>query len=244
MRLIISLTSVPTRFARLEPLLRALTFQTCHEIWLNIPPTYKRFPNWDGKIPGHLLNLDPKIVVNRDCEDLGPGTKFIGSAMHLDPEDLIVYIDDDTEYDPRLVTNLMRWHRADPASAWGLSGFNFETYFQGVFPRHHGQPVDVLEGYGSVIVKAGWVQKIVPEYKELLDVTRNDDILLSNLFQKYGIIRRTIFTPDFHLGYVQQLQYGFGHDALHNEWGGHSANNKKVLKELEDKGKNYFEYKC
>jgi len=244
MKLVVSLTSIPPRFDRLEPILRSLTFQTCHEIWLNIPLKYDRFPDWDGKVPGNLLNLDPKIIVNRECEDLGPGTKFIGSAMHLDPEDLIVYLDDDTEYDPHLVTNLLKWRRTDTTSAWGLSGFNFETYFQGLFPRQHGQAVDVLEGYGSVIVKAGWVQKIVPEYKELLGVTRNDDILLSNLFEKYGIKRRTVYTHDFNLGHVQQLQYGFGPDALHHTWGGHNLNNKKVLQELEDKAKNYFGYKC
>lgn len=244
MRLILSLTTVPSRFDKLESVLRPLLLQACHEIWLNIPPRYQRFPDWDGKIPGWLFNFNPKLKVNTECEDLGPGTKFMGPAKHLDPDDLIVYLDDDTEYDERLVTNLLRWFRTDPQSAWGLSGFNFESYFRGQFPRQHGVPIDVLEGYGSVIVKAGWVQMIEAEYKDLLGVTRNDDMLLSNLFEKHGIKRKTIWTPDFHLGHVHQLDYGFGPDALHNVWGGHSQNNQKVLKGLEDKGKNYFSYKC
>jgi hypothetical protein len=244
MKVVVSLTSVPSRFDKLEAVLTPLLLQTCHEIWLNIPPKYDRFPEWDGMVPGWLFNFDPKLKVNLDCEDLGPGTKFFGSAKHLDPEDLIVYLDDDTDYDPRLVTNLLKWRRTDPTSAWGLSGFNFETYFKGVFPRQHGVPVDVLEGYGSVIVKAGWIHKIEAEYKELLDVTRNDDMILSNLFEKYGIERKTCYTPDFHLGHVRQRDYGFGPDALHNAWGGHSQNNQKVLKGFEDKGKNYFSYKC
>ena len=244
MKVVLSLTSVPPRFDKLEEVLRPLLVQTCHEIWLNIPPKYRRFPEWDGRVPGNLFKFDPKIHVNLDCEDFGPGTKFLGPAKHLDPEDLIVYLDDDTVYDSRLVTNLLKWFRTDPKSAWGLSGFNFETYFKGQFPRQHGQPVDVLEGYGSVIVKAGWVQKVEAEYRELLDVTGNDDMLLSNLFEKHGIKRRTIWTQDCHLGHVQQLDYGFGPDALHHAWGGHIQNNLKIIRGLEDKGKNYFGYKC
>jgi len=244
MKLIISLTSIPSRFDKLEPVLKALTLQTCNEIWLNIPPSYKRFPEWDGKIPECLFNISPKIKINTDCEDIGPGTKFVGPAKHLDPEDLIVYLDDDTNYDPKLVTNLLKCHRADPKSTWGLSGFNFETYFKGVFTIQHGVPVDVLEGYGSVIVKAGWIQQITPEFKELLEVTHHDDMILSNLFEKYGMYRRTVYDPNCNLGHIQQYEYGFGPDALHNAWGGHVQNNQKILKGFEDKGKNYFKYKC
>jgi hypothetical protein len=244
MKVIVSLTTIPSRFDKLETVLLPLVSQTCHEVWLNIPSKYSRFPDWDGKVPVRLFNLHPKIKVNLDCKDVGPGTKFIGSAKHLDPEDLIVYIDDDTRYDPKLVTNLLKWHRVDPESAWGLSGFNFENYFKCEFPRQHGVPVDVLEGYGAVIVKAGWIQKIVPEFEDLLEVTHHDDMILSNLFQKYGIQRKTIYVPECHLGHIQQYEYGFGPDALHNAWGGHVQNNKKILKGFEDKGKNYFKYKC
>jgi len=244
MKVIISLTSIPSRFDKLETVLAPLLSQACHEIWLNIPPSYKRFPEWDGKVPERLFTLDPKVKINLDCEDIGPGTKFIGPAKHLDPEDLIVYLDDDTNYDQKLVTNLLKWHRVDSKSAWGLSGFNFETYFKGVFPRQHGVPLDVLEGYGSVIVKAGWIQKITPEFKELLEVTHHDDMILSNLFEKYGIDRKTVYVPECHLGHIQQREYGFGPDALHNAWGGHVQNNQKILKGFEDKGKNYFKYKC
>jgi hypothetical protein len=108
-----------------------------------------------------------KLKVNRDCEDLGPGTKVIGPASHLDSEDLIVYLDDDTNYDPKLVTNLLKWWKTDTRSAWGLSGFDFENYFHRKYPRQHGVPVDVLEGYGAVLVKAGWIHNLVSEFKEL-----------------------------------------------------------------------------
>lgn len=246
MKVIVSLTSIPSRFEKLPGILTCLTRQACHEIWLNIPRTYTRFPDWDGKVPEELFHISPKVVINRECEDMGPGTKFIGSALKLQPDDLIVYVDDDTTYDDRVVMNLLKWHRLDSTSAWGLSGFHFENYFKGHFPRQHGASVDVLEGYGAVIVKAKWVQDAFPEFKELVDITWHDDLILCNLFEKAGIKRRTVFTPECHLGHVFQQTYGFGTDALHTIAGdgGHQANNLKILRRFEDKGKMYYTYKC
>lgn len=245
MKVVISLTSIPSRFDKLGPILQNLALQTCHEVWLNIPHRYNRFPEWDGAIPEDLYDIDPKVVINRDCEDFGPGTKFIAPAIKLLPDDLIIYVDDDTAYDARVATNLLKWHQTDTKSAWGLSGFTFENYFKNSFPRQHGVPLDVLEGYGAVIVKAKWVQDALPEFKELLVEARAaDDVIISNLLEKAGIKRKTVYTPDCHLGHVQQYQYGFDQDALHHQFtGGHHVNYKNVLRALEDKAKSYFMYK-
>ena len=242
MKVVISLTSIPPRFENLAIVIERLSQQTCHEIWLNIPTTYNRFPEWDGKISE---NFNIKLKINR-CEDFGPGTKVIAPAQHLDPEDLIVYLDDDTKYEPKLVTNLLKWFKTDEKSAWGLSGFTFENYFQKKYPRYHGVPVDVLEGYGAVIVKAGWIQKLTDEFKELqAEAKAADDVILSNLLTKQGVTLRTVYTPECHIGQIQQLQYGFGPDALHHQFqGGHHENYLNVLKSLEVKGKSYFKYRC
>jgi hypothetical protein len=246
MKLVVSLTSIPPRFDKLELVLKALTLQACHEIWLNIPPSYQRFPEWDGKVPEGLFNVDPKIKINLDCEDFGPGTKFIGPALHLDPSDIIVYLDDDTNYDSKLVMNLLKWFRTDETSAWGLSGFTFENYFQKRYPRQHGVPVDVLEGYGAVLVKAGWIQNLVSEFRELREEAKAaDDVILSNLLTKQGVQLKTVCVQECNIGQIRQFEYGFGPDALHNQFqGGHHENYAKVLKSLEDKGKSYFRYKC
>jgi len=240
MKVIISLTSIPSRFPFLNSVIEKLP---CDEIWLNIPLKYNRFPEWDGQIPS--FNFGSKLKINR-CDDLGPGTKAIGPASRLDPEDLIVYLDDDTNYDSKLVTNLLKWFKLDPGSAWGLSGFTFENYFQKKYPRSHGSPVDVLEGYGAVIVKAGWIQKLTQEFKELKEEAKAaDDLILSNLLTKQGVSLKTVYTPECHIGQINQLNYGFGPDALHHQFrGGHHENYLNVLKSLEDKGKSYFKYKC
>ena len=242
MKVIVSLTTIPSRFKYLQDLITRLEQQTCHEVWVNIPRSYARFPEWDGNVPSLF---GTKLRVNRECEDLGPGTKVIGPASHLDADDIIVYLDDDTVYDPKLVTNLLKWWRLDPKSAWGMSGFNFPDYFQRKYPRTHGVAVDVLEGYGAVLVKAGWVQNLVLEFKELREEARAaDDVILSNLLSKQGVQLKTAFTPECHIGKIQQLSFGFGGDALHALCpGGHHENYAKILKSLEDKGKSYFRYK-
>jgi hypothetical protein len=243
-KVIASLTSIPSRFDKLPAIVEALSHQACHEIWVNIPRKYTRFPDWDGQIPN--IGSNSKVKLNRDCEDWGPGTKFIGPALSSDA-DLIVYVDDDTVYDQRLIMNLLKCHKTDPESAWGMSGFKFEDYFKGQYPRVHGEPLDVLEGYGGVIVKADWIRKCLPEFKELLAVTWHDDMILCNLLQKHGVSRKTIHLPEFNLGIaLQQLQYGFEADALHHVAGagGHITNNRHILKNFEDKGKNYYKFKC
>lgn len=239
MKVVISLTSIPSRTDKLAPILENLSQ---FEIWLNIPRKYERFPNWDGVVPSYGQH----VRVNRECEDFGPGTKFLGPIEHLGPDDLMVYIDDDTLYSPDTIENLLKWHRVDPNSAWGLSGFDFELYFQGLYPRRHGVPVDILEGYGSVIVKVEWIRKISDEFKSLWKLAKfADDILVNNLFEKHGIKRKTVCTPACNVGQIRQCQYGFETDALHHQvQGGHKQNYINVLKELEDKGKNYFSYKC
>ena len=140
----------------------------------------------------------------------------------------------------------MRWWNTDRKSAWGLSGFKFENYFKGHYPRQHGEPLDVLEGYGGVLVKAGWVQDVLPEFKELLEVTWHDDMILCNLLEKHGVPRKTVFVDECNLGQVQQYQYGFEQDALHHiaGEGGHMSNNLKILKSFEDKGKLYYKFRC
>jgi len=243
MKVVISLTSTPPRFPYLATVLKSLCDQTCHEVWLNVPRKYNRWPDWDGKIPEELYFINSKIRINTDCEDLGPATKFIGPALKLLPEDLIIYVDDDTAYPTLLATNLLKWHRTDPQSAWGLSGFTFENYFKKFPLRQHGQPIDVLEGYGGVIVKAEWVQRVLPEFRELLEVTWHDDMIFCNLLEKEGIERKEVFTPECNVTQVGQYTFGFEADALHHLAGGsHLENNKNILKSFQDKGKLYYKY--
>lgn len=230
MRVIVSMTTIPSRINQALALAHnELVNQTCHEVWVNIPRVYKRFPDWKGE---EITSDNPKVFINRECEDLGPATKVFGPALVLDPDDIIVYVDDDTSYDSKMVTNLLKWHRLLKCVV-GLSGFNFENYFKGHFPREHGSSVDVIEGYGGVLVKAEWIHKLYPTFLQLTEEAKfADDVVLSFLMKNVtGIDMKTVFLPECNIiTCVKQYNYGFGHDALHNQvQGGHKENYAKVL---------------
>ena len=234
MKVIVSMTTIPSRIPHALKLAQEeLVNQTCHGVWVNIPRVYKRFPDWTGEVSQTFSNK--RVRMHRECEDLGPATKVFGAALELEPEDIIVYLDDDTSYDMRLVTHLLKWHKVYNCAV-GLSGFSFENYFKGYFPREHGASVDVLEGYGAVLVKAGWIQSIYPTFMKLIDEAKfADDIVLSILLKRVaGVDLKTVCVTECNVGSsVRQHHYGFDKDALHNQvQGGHRENYALVLESL------------
>jgi len=184
---------------------------------------------------------------------LGPGTSAFAPIVQGTDADILIVVCDDTIYPKRMITHLLdSFFREDCKSVWGLSGFNFETYFKGQYPRSHVEPpVDVIEAYGSCMYKTEWLRKILEEFKELSHVTWNDDMLISNLLEKHGIKRRTVFTHECNLGQLKQLEYGFDENALHHvaaketgtDIANHTLNNMLILRNLESISKNYFDYK-
>jgi hypothetical protein len=225
----ITLTSIPTRFDKLGHL--------SPDVWLNIPYTYSRFPDWDGSLP------DVKCNIKR-CDDTGPATKVFPVALDSDPEDIIVYIDDDTYYDPLLIRTLVKWVETEPDTVWGTSGFTLMNYFNKFYPRGHYEKVDVIEGYGAVAGKAKWFQKIYPEFLELKGEAKYaDDLIISNLLEGIGVPRKTVCTKDCNIGMIRQYTYGFEDDSLHKQTpGGHHESYANILRNLTPKGKNYFKY--
>jgi len=252
MKTILSFTTIPPRFQYVTDYIENLKkLENFDEIWVNIPKKYNRFPNWDGIFP--YENFGPKVIINTDCEDLGPGTSAFAPIIKKSDADILIVVNDDTIYQTNLIIHLIEnFNKNKPESVWGLSGFNFDTYFKGQYPRNHVEPpVDVLEAYGSCMYKTEWLRTILPEFRELLSITWNDDMLISNLLEKHGIKRRTIFTKECNLGKLKQLEYGFDENALHHVAAkdsnttaqSHTLNNMKILRDLEKINKNYFSYK-
>ncbi|MFC3208830.1 glycosyltransferase family 2 protein [Aquamicrobium soli] len=106
---VISLSSIPPRFGGLFPTLTSLLRQElpAREIRLNIPRAYRRFPNWDGRLP----EVPAGITIHRCQEDLGPATKVLPTAKDLRGHDVdILFCDDDKIYDPD-------WHARFKAQA-------------------------------------------------------------------------------------------------------------------------------
>ena len=96
-KIIISLTTIPSRIKYLEPVIESLLDQNIipDMIYLNIPKKYKRF-NEEIVIPDFIYKYQ-KLNIFQVDKDYGPATKFIGSLQNpeIKNNDLIVVTDDD-----------------------------------------------------------------------------------------------------------------------------------------------------
>lgn len=101
---IISLTSIPARFAHLGPTLESLLAQDlpASEIVLYIPRCYQRFADWDGTLPP----VPAGVTLRRCDQDYGPATKLLPALKEFQGQDVdILFCDDDLIYPPG-------WHGA------------------------------------------------------------------------------------------------------------------------------------
>ena len=244
MKTIISITSIPSRFSYLNHIIKDLLNQkNVDEIWVNIPYRYGRFPELTTiDIPSDIYGIDPKVKIHR-CDDYGPGTMYIAPALVSDA-DVIIVVNDDTAYPPNLSTELIRNFNKDDEACWCLSGFNIDEYIKG--NGHvgylHCNEIDVTESYGGVILKREWIVKIINEFMQLHKLTYNDDIIIGNLFAKYGIKKKIVCSRECNIGHVKQYNFGMESDALfyNNGDGTHFNNNLKIFKQFKQSNVYYF----
>lgn len=212
------MTTVPKRLRHTTAVLaRLLSYQSQEPdvVVLNVPRAYASKALGRVVIPPELAALikrDPRIVLNRRCPDLGPGTKLagladLGNTHAIRPQDLIVYLDDDQAYHRHTLRRHGDAHRTNPrhvfcsrGSVLGKGGSVRAAIHQPPMAR-----VDVVEGWGAVSVLAKHVD--LHEIKQQLEDARNtpalffsDDVLLSNYFSSKGLTLRLLPTPTQPLG--------------------------------------------
>jgi len=125
-KVIISLTTIPSRMEHLYPCLRSIIgIKGVDEIVLVLPMESKREPRPDGSDPYrvpkdiHELIIKHKITILRSKKDLGPATKLIpvlkremDKKLPLEKENLIITLDDDKFYQSDTVTDLLKcWEK-------------------------------------------------------------------------------------------------------------------------------------
>ena len=114
---VITLTTIPSRFALLGPTLDSLVRQDLPapvELW--IPRQYRRFPRWDGLLPA----VPPGVSLRRCDTDWGPATKIIPAVLERAGQDTdLLFCDDDSLYAPDFHRRFkdLRQQRPDAALA-------------------------------------------------------------------------------------------------------------------------------
>ena len=114
-RVVISLTTLPSRIGRLRQVLNSLIDQDApaDEIVLALPQVSQR-EKVPYTVPGFLRNSDAVTVLA--CErDWGPATKLIPALLaEQRPDTLILALDDDNVYPRNMVSNFLAWQRRYP----------------------------------------------------------------------------------------------------------------------------------
>ncbi len=120
--IVVSLTTIPTRIAAMEPTLKSLLRQNMApaKLIINIPSWSKREQRaYD--IPSFLKGL--VSVEIRSCEDFGPATKLLPTLLAAQPDDMIIAVDDDRIYPKTFIADLAEYATRHPDAALGFSGW-------------------------------------------------------------------------------------------------------------------------
>lgn len=163
------------------------------KIFVNIPMTYRRFPDADLTIPD--LTRYPNVVINRCVHDYGAATKFLPLLLlpEIEPHDKIIIVDDDHMYDPTLAVKLLELSDRYPNCATCMFGVTNALYFKDrswntVMNTQNKEPsgfrgydegyIDVFEGFAGVCLQKRFFTPDV-FFFPIPDIYAHDDIWLS-----------------------------------------------------------------
>ena len=215
MRVVGSLTTIPSRIGQIEKTLASISNQSykLDAVYLNIPYTSQR-EDTDYLIPDTVTEYCHVIR----CQDYGPITKLVGALLsEQDSDTVIITFDDDKIYPEELVGKLVSKHRIDNDCAIGSAGFKI-----GTFPfymslsynenEHNkrwytfnvdssGESVDVLLGSPGVL----YLRSFFPELDHIAKLLRyptkddifyrNDNVVISGFLSQRGIKRKVYKMP-------------------------------------------------
>lgn len=179
--LAICLTSIPARFALLARQTARLRRDfPGARILVTLPRVYRRFP---GEVP--RPELAPGVERLDAPRDFGPLCKVYPARVLPQTCDLI-WCDDDCHYLPGWAEAL-RASRQHPDDAVASSGFAVTRLLKDA-PAPAAQTLDIVQGFGGVLLRAGLLP---PDAMEAPDLAFGvDDVWLSGLLARDGITCR------------------------------------------------------
>lgn len=186
-KVIVSFTTLPSRFPYIEPMVECITNQSYQdfEFHLNIPKkseledTDYEIPSWTSKYP--------KLKIYESDRDWGSHTKIIPTLKRVsDSETIIITVDDDLLYHQDTLQMHMSLREKYPNCAIGFSGLG--SFIQDGKKFYTSVSTDIqvkiLEGYKSV----SYLRKFFdPVYYSCARLHWCDDSTIGCMLGKNGI---------------------------------------------------------
>jgi hypothetical protein len=206
-KVIVSLTTSPSRLKLLEPAIESFLKQEYvpHQIEINLPMKYKNKEEY--VIPDFLLPKPdtvsegyqntswsslkyPTVNIFRQDQDIGPATKIIPTILRYknDPDAYIISFDDDHKYPDKMVSTLLKGLKLyGDKNVYTIGGINMHVgakmTLEGYNPYFTGQ-VDVLEGVFGVLYNPRlFDDDLMPYFEKIIkckECLTSDDITISN----------------------------------------------------------------
>jgi hypothetical protein len=195
-KIVITLTTVPQRLNYdvedgFKLVLKSICEQNYdnYEVHLNIPTFYK-VTGEEYVIPNWLVEyneFNSKLKIFR-TEDFGPTTKIIPTINRLNPDDLIIVVDDDLVYHHDMINEHIKYHNQLPNSALFYDGRDL------VGERYN----DLRDSWIICVNKPTRISGLFQHYKsasyfkkyfkvdfftDFLGKTKSDDILITYYFK-------------------------------------------------------------
>jgi hypothetical protein len=202
MRIVVSLTTIPSRIGGLEPTIKSLLAQSRKpdEIALNLPRKCLK-EKCGYNIPSWLWE---NVSVHQCNRDYGPATKLLPTVeREKDSETRIITVDDDVIYSENTVELLTKDASKSDNRAVGIMGviWKKEGKHDVLFIHSEKIPnecvVDTLGGYRGVCYKRGLIEdNIFSDFDSVCDIAGqvllDDDAFMARYLQQQDIRRYVI----------------------------------------------------
>ena len=191
MRIVATMTTIPSRIERIEPVIEAVLNQSkpVAHLEINIPQFCRRTGE-DYRIPDWLAS-NRKVRIYR-TEDYGPITKVAPTLLRydVDPDTYIWSVDDDCVYPQNQLEILCRSHHKGTHRI--LTRYGGVLHDDGAVQFLYGQSnVSMLEGFGGVLYPPSCIKSDFRRFIEQTscdqDCVKNDDIVLAMYFNHHAI---------------------------------------------------------
>lgn len=211
-KLVVSFTTIPSRFSTIENTLKSIFNQSLRPdiIYIGIPERSSRNnENLVYNTPDFLSKYQPLVQLVSLDKDYGPICKLF-AALVAEPfgqECNIVTIDDDMIYPPLFLEELTSCSNQYPTSAIGSSGrellsyppfikFHFSFWNNGfdfaTKAKKHGDKIDFLMGITGILYKRSFFPSLdkMKEWTQDPIMYRTDDVTISAYLSTQNIDRR------------------------------------------------------